>query len=279
MRPRSASSSSTTNSFPILRFLLLAGTDFACLTFGCTARSGCRLLPTIEHGANLADKNLIREWLVQEVRLRIQNAVPCNKAVGIARHVEHLHSRLAWQQLLCQNAAVDAGHHHIGQQEIKSSSETSGHFQGSLTVLCRQHTESGRFKKGLRKFSQWLGVLHQKNGFRAAQIFSRVGYLLLRGRPTQMSWEINLKGRTVSRRTVHPNIAVALLHHAVHSRKPKPCTFATLLGGKERFEDMRKCCGVHSRSRVGNRQHHVCSHLGTRMVPSVGLVKLHISGL
>jgi len=42
---------------------------------------------------------------------------------------------------------------------------------------------------------------------------------------------------------------------------------------------MCKCCGVHYRSRVGNRQHHVCSNLGTRMVPSVGLVKLHISGL
>src|SRR5258708_8258108 len=136
---------------------------------------------------------MFREWLEQEVRWGMQNSVPCNEAVRITRHVELLHSRLARRQLLCQAPAVHAGHHDIGKQEIKSSSETCRHFQGTFTALCRQHAESACFKKGLRKLSQRLGVLYQENGFRAAQFFFRVDYLLIRGRLTHMSREIDFK--------------------------------------------------------------------------------------
>ena len=205
--------------------------------------------------------------------------MPGNKAVGITRHVEHFHSRLARKQLFCQHPAVHTRHDDIGKQEIKFSSEACGQFQGLFTVLCRQHTESAAFKKGLRQLSQGIGVLHQKNGFRAAQFFSGVGYRRIYYQLTHMLGEINLKGRTLPQRTVHPNIAVALLNDAVHRGKPQPRTFAPLLGGEKGFKDVRERSSVHARPRVGHRQYHVASNLGTRMVPGVGLVQLHIAGL
>src|SRR5713101_4617086 len=64
---RNASSSSTTNNFPIARFLLLAGTGLASYEFGHAARTGRRLLPAVEHGAHLPDKNLFGKWFVQKV--------------------------------------------------------------------------------------------------------------------------------------------------------------------------------------------------------------------
>src|SRR5713101_1851880 len=143
IRRRKASSSSTSNSFPIAKFLLLTGAYIAPGKFNRIFQWGRRLLSAIEHLADFPDKNLFREWLVKQVGSGLQNSVSCNKTVGIARHVKHLHSRLARGQFFCQNAAVHARHHHVSQEKIKSASMPCCDFQRLFAALRRQHTESG----------------------------------------------------------------------------------------------------------------------------------------
>src|ERR1700731_4673029 len=111
IRRRKAASSSTSNNFFIAKFTLLTGADIAPCKFSCTFRRGPRLLPAIEHLANLAYKHLFCKWLVQKIGSGLQNSVCRNKTVGIARHVKHLHPWLARRQFFRQNAAVHAGHH------------------------------------------------------------------------------------------------------------------------------------------------------------------------
>src|ERR1700719_1463028 len=129
IRPRKASSSSTSNTFPIVNFLLLNGGEIAPRKFNRMLYGGCLPLSGIEHLADLPDKNLFREWLVQKIGSRLQNPVSCNKTIGIARHVKDLHSWLARQQLFRQNAAVHARHHHVSEQKIKSASMACCDFQ------------------------------------------------------------------------------------------------------------------------------------------------------
>src|SRR6266851_6543994 len=91
IRRRSASSSSTT----IACSLLFTEPEVASDTLGYFAWAGCLLFSAIEHVADLLDKNFFREWLVQQVGSGLQDSMPCDKAVGIARHIEHLDSWLA----------------------------------------------------------------------------------------------------------------------------------------------------------------------------------------
>ena len=78
------------------------------------------MLAFVKDFANFADQNLFGEGLVQQVSFWIQNSVSRYEAVRIARHIEHLHPRLTGQQLLCQRAPVQPGHHDIGQEKIKA---------------------------------------------------------------------------------------------------------------------------------------------------------------
>src|ERR1700675_55769 len=149
IRRRKASSSSTSNSFPIAKFLLLHGAEIAAGKFSRRFHGGRRLLPAIEHLAHLADKNFFREWLVQEVGSWFVDTMSCNKTVGISRHVQDLHSRLARQQLFRQNAAVHAGHHHVSQQKIKNACVPCCDRECFFATLRGHHTESGRFKIAL----------------------------------------------------------------------------------------------------------------------------------
>src|SRR6202051_4565800 len=65
IRRRKASSSSTSNTFGIAKFLLLTGAEIAAGKFSRMFDGGRRLLPATQHLAHLADKNFFREWLLQ----------------------------------------------------------------------------------------------------------------------------------------------------------------------------------------------------------------------
>src|SRR5271157_2372466 len=279
IRRRNASSSSTTNTFPMALFLLAAGQDIAPRKFGRLVHNRRRFFPAIQHLADLPDKNLFRERFVQEVHSRIQNSVSRNEAVRITRNVEHLHSWLARRQLFRQSAAVHAGHHDVSQQEIKSAAKARRDFQSFFTAPRRQHAESACFKNSLLKLSQRLGVFHQKDAFRTAKFFSRIDFLFRHHRLTRMSREIDLKGGAFSWRAIHPNISITLFYDAVDGRKSKSRALAAFLGREEWLKDMCERSGVHSCSCVGHGQKHVIPGLGTWMVPRVGQVKLHVSGL
>src|SRR5208337_2572692 len=257
IRRRNASSSSTTNTFPMALFPLSAGPDIAPRKFGHLVHGRRWLFPAIQHLADLPDKNLFREWLVQEVHSRIQNSVSCNEAVGITRNVEHLHAWLARRQLFRQSAAVHARHHDVRQQEIKSVAEARRELQSFFTARRRQHVEPACFKNGLLKLSQRLGVFHEKDAFRTRQFFPRIAFLFRHRRLTRMSREIDLKRSALSRRAIHPNISITLFYDAVHSGKSKSRALAAFLGGEEWLKDMCERSGVHSRSRVGHGQKHV----------------------
>src|SRR5271163_325775 len=80
---------------------------------GQVTYQGNRFLPTVEHLANLADKNCVCKWLVQEVSSWIEHAVPSDKAVNVARHIHHLQTRLSRRQLSHQSADIHVRHYDI----------------------------------------------------------------------------------------------------------------------------------------------------------------------
>src|SRR6266851_7194577 len=94
-----------------------------------------------------------------------------------------------------------------------------------------------------------------------------------------MPWKVDLKSRAFARRAVHPDISVALLHHAIHGRETEARALSYFLGGKERLEDMRDGLGAHAGPRVCDRKHHVTSYLGAGMIVRVRKVEFYVSGL
>src|SRR2546426_11168583 len=70
------------------------------------------------------------------------------------------------------------------------------------------------------------------------------------------SWQVDLERGPLPRLAVHPDVAAALLHDAVHGREPEARALAEFLGGEERLEQTRPFPAVHTHTPVGHPQQH-----------------------
>src|SRR5580704_9772515 len=226
IRRRMASSSSTTSSLSIAKYLLSARLNVGSNQFGQRVWGKRRGLPSINDFADFADEDLFDEGFVEEVNSGIENSMTGDEAVGIAGHIENLHARLAQQQVFGQDAAVYARHDDIGQQEIKNTSKARGDLKSVFAAFGRKYAESSRFKKSFGQFSQWLGVFHEKNGFGAAQIVVGIGFKVFDDRLTSVPREVNLEGRAFANDTFQADVAVALFDDAVNGGESKPRALA-----------------------------------------------------
>src|SRR5260370_12727624 len=91
-----------------------------------------------------------------------------------------------------------------------------------------------------------------------------------------MPWKVDLKSRAFARRAVHPDISVALLHHAIHGRETEARALSHTLGGKERLKDMRDGLGAHAGPRVRDREHHVTSFLRPAMTARACMFEFNV---
>src|SRR2546426_7833780 len=64
------------------------------------------------------------------------------------------------------------------------------------------------------------------------------------------SWQVDLERGPLPRLAVHPDVAAALLHDAVHGREPEARALAEFLGGEERLRKTRPIPPSHTHTRV-----------------------------
>src|SRR4051812_45699324 len=95
-----------------------------------------------------------------------------------------------------------------------------------------------------RECTDRLFVFHEQDRFppRAiAAVWSR--RRLNRERPRRR--QVDLEDRALTRLAVAPDVAAALLDHAVYGRQPEPAPLALFLGREEWLEHTRPRRGVH----------------------------------
>src|SRR3989454_791412 len=97
-----------------------------------------------------------------------------------------------------------------------------------------------------------LVVFHDEHGFGAAHGGRELEPWPGRPGGFRHAGEVDLERRPVAGFAVHPDVAVALFHDAVHRSETEPGSFALLLGGEEGLEDVALRLGVHAGARVGN---------------------------
>src|SRR5689334_12499525 len=85
-------------------------------------------------------------------------------------------------------------------------------------------------------------------------------------------WQVDLKGRTLPRFAVNPNISFALFDDSIDGREAEPCALADRFCSKERLKDMSQSLRINSRSGINHRQHDVRAGPGARMKAHVCLI-------
>src|SRR5579884_1978587 len=109
-------------------------------------------------------------------------------------------------------------------------------FERSAAILRLNDGVSLALKKSAYQAPQIAFVFHQENGFSSRRGFDCAA-LRLRNLGACYARQINFECGAAVDFAVYPDVAAALLHDAVHGRKPKPAAFRSFRR-KERFEDV-----------------------------------------
>jgi len=80
----------------------------------------------------------------------------------------------------------------------------------------------------------------------------------------------------VSHFAVNPDVAFALLDHAVHGREAEARAFARFLRGEKWLEDSRLRRRVHSNARIADGKHDVRPRLNHGVPLRVGFIELDV---
>ena len=161
-------------------------------------------------------------------------------------------------QLRREFASAHLGHDHVAQKEVNRARMAARAIaSASMPALGFQHGVALDAQELASQFAHARFVLDDQNRLAASRnrggLFLRLGICrLARGLR-----KINFKRRALPGRTVHPNEAAALLHHAINRRQPQSRSFADFLGGEKRLENMGFGRLVHAVSGVADREQHV----------------------
>src|SRR5258708_19812409 len=93
--------------------------------------------------------------------------MPGYKAVRVSGHEKDLQPGLPHRQLLRQNAAVHAGHHHVGKQKVEKAGMMRRDFESCFSIWGPQHAKAVGFEARLRPFPKAAPLFPPKNQFRS----------------------------------------------------------------------------------------------------------------
>src|SRR5690242_12868115 len=159
-----ASSSSTTRRV-FIDWLLLIRIP-SVLTGGLASlrfASFCAL--GVQDLAHLLNQHVFREGFMEELSPLLQNSMPGDKAVGVARDIQHPHARLSRQHPLCESSSIHARHDYVSQQQVDFPRVPGFQLYRLLAILRREHSEAMGYEEGLRQFSKGFRVLDQQDCF------------------------------------------------------------------------------------------------------------------
>ena len=197
----------------------------------------------------------------------------------VAGKVEHFHSRPGRKQGVRQLRAAHARHHNIGQEQRNVAGVCLAGFNRLGAGGRSQDPVADALQHPDGELANRFLVFDDENGLAAESS----GWIRLSGRRIIRrvcdSWKIQLEGGALARFAVHPDVAPALLDHAVDGRQAQTSAFPSLLGGEERLEDVPARFGVHAMAGVAHRDHHELAGLHAGMSSGVGLIEADIGGL
>src|SRR5579885_2036955 len=254
IRRRTASSSSTTRRVFMGSIPHLSGNDgMNRLRSGqIRVRFGITGTGRVQKGAHGANEGFLLKRLVNQMSSRLENAVARDKAVRIAGHVEHSQAGLTSREALGKDAAIDAGHHHVGQEKINASGVALDRSEGFFAVLCDQNVETVGNEEGFRQFAKRIGIFDEKDSLGAGKDGARRGRGLLSGQAFVNARQIKLEGCALAEGAFDQNVASALLDDAIDGSEAESGAFAVFLGGEKWFEDVRLRFRVHADAGIGN---------------------------
>ena len=197
---------------------------------------------------------------------------------GIPRHVQDTHSGPAGGDPVGELLAGESRHHDVREEQVNRASVALEHAHGIGGVGGREHDIPLCLQRPAAEQEHRRFILDDEHGLgstlRSVSRGSR--RRLLRGLD---AWQIDLETRAAPWLRVDGDVAVALLHNAVHRRQTETGPFAHFLRCKEWLEEMGAHRGVHARAAVGHGHHRVGPGDGTQMCLRERLVQLHIGRL
>src|SRR5439155_259081 len=164
---------------------------------------------------------LAAEVLLQELRVLIAGAMVQDEIVRVAGHVEHLHLRAAWHELLGELAAVHARHDHVGQEQMDRFRLPIGDRQRLRTMTGLQHGVAVDPERPTHDLANVVFVLHDQDGLGALRRLRRLALRFDHGDRVVDASQVDREGAAAAGLAVDPDRAPTLIHDAVDHRQPE----------------------------------------------------------
>ena len=204
----------------------------------------------------------------------IQHAVVHHGVAGVAGGEQHLQAGPAAQCLIGQLAAVDLGHHHVGEQQ-RHLGVGIQQAQRGRGVVGLQHRITQLGQRLDRELAHRRFVFHHQHQlvrFAAGQALRRAGGLRVGLRAGQAR-QVDLGGGALAGLRIHLHVAARLAHEAIDLAQAQAGAAAHVLGGEEGVEGLGQHLGRHAAAGVADGHHHVLAGRQAGVLGHVALVQ------
>ena len=177
--------------------------------------------------------------------------------VGVARHEQDPHRRRQRAEPLGQDAAVDLGHHHVGQQQVDAARALGADARRLVGVPHREHLVAVGLEHQPDQVADAVVVLDDHDRLGAALAVPARSPARPRPPSAAADRQVDLERRAAAGLAVDVDPAAALLDDAEHRREAEPGAGAGALGGEERLEQVLGDLLVHPVPGVADREQDV----------------------
>ena len=175
--------------------------------------------------------------------------------------------------------AVDAGHHHVGQQQVDARRVPRADTGRLRRILDREHLVAVGLQHQPHELAHAGVVLDDHDRLRAAARPRVAAVGLGVGARARGDRQVDLERRAAPGLAVDVDPAAALLDHAEHGREPEPGALAGGLGRVERLEQVAADLLVHADARVADRQQDVRAGRALAVLGDLRRLELDVGGL
>src|SRR5882724_10963536 len=165
------------------------------------------------------------------------------------------------QEPLCQLLSSYAGHHDIGEEKIDWLLRVFDQLDRFFAAFRFDHLVAVGLEKLSSQFAQSLFVFDDENCFTTFCELFLMRFLVPQVRSLADTGKVDTKRRTVSHFAIGHDVAVVLLHDAVHSGQPEPSSSSLRLRGEERLKNPRHGLRVHAGAGVADYEHYKIARL------------------
>src|ERR1051325_1070728 len=203
--------------------------------------------------------------------------MPHDCVISEAGHVENARVGTDAGDALGQLPAAHARHYYVSNNQIDPACECLTDIQALLTIGGANYRVSVLFEHLARQSADHRLLLEEQDGFATGSDgLLHFGYLFLR-RHVVDPRQIDVECSSLSRLTIDPDASLTLLYDPVDRGKAQTGSFAKLLGGEERLEDLFLRLAVHSAAVVRDGEHHIMAGLHNFLSLDMGAIQIPVA--